>query len=87
MVAYAPFQESFKLSGGTSFAQSFSANGLSNVRTFGTNAAMDWKLGKFLGKEDSLSFHLNYNQQLDAVFPSNSHRDLSGMLQLKISGF
>jgi hypothetical protein len=87
MVAYAPFQDLFKLSGGTSFAQSFSADGLSNVRTFGTNAAMDWKLGKFLGKEDSLSFHLNYNQQLDAVFPSNSHRDLSGMLQLKITGF
>jgi hypothetical protein len=87
MFAYAPFQKSFKLSGGTSFAQSFSADGLSNVRTFGTNAAMDWKLGNFLGKEDSLSFHLNYNQQLDAVFPSNSHRDLSGMLQLKITGF
>jgi hypothetical protein len=86
-VAYVPFRDSFKLSGGTSFAQSFSADGLNNVRTFGTNAVMDWKLGKFLGRDDSLSFHLKYSQQLDAIFPSNSYSDVSGMLQLKITGF
>jgi hypothetical protein len=87
MIAYAPFRDTFKLSGGTSFAQSFSADGLSNVRTFGTNAVMDWKLGKFFGSNDSLSFHLNYNQQLNPVVSSNPQSDVSGMLQLKVTGF
>lgn len=85
--AYVPFRNSFKLTGTTSFARSFGSEGLNNVRTFGTAAAVDWRIGKFLGKDDFLSFNLNYNQQLDFISPANSYSDLSGMLQLRITGF
>ena len=85
--AYTPFQDSIKLTGGTSFARGPSTDGLNNVRTFSTTAAVDWKIGKFLGRDDLLSFNLNYNQQLDFISSANSHNDLSGMLQLKITGF
>ena len=85
--AYTPYRDSLKLTGGTSFARGPSADGLNNVRTFSSTAAVDWKIGKFLGKDDLLSFNLNYNQQLDFVSSANSHNDLSGMLQLKITGF
>jgi hypothetical protein len=85
--AYAPSLNSFKLIGGSSFAQRFSTDGLNNVRTIGTTAALDWKLGKFLGEDDILSFNLNYNQQLDFTSSTNSQNNFSGMLQLKIFGF
>jgi len=85
--AYTPSPNSFKLIGGSSFARSFSADGLNNVRTFGTTAAIDWKLGKFFGEDDVLSFNLNYNQQLDFISSTNSQNNFSGMLQLKIFGF
>ena len=45
------------------------------------------KSASFWGKDDFLSFNLNYNQQLDFISSANSHNDLSGMLQLKITGF
>lgn len=85
--AYAPVPDAFRLTGTTSFARSFGADGLNNIKTFGTNAAVDWKIGKFLGKDDYLSFNLNYNQQVDFISSGNSHNDLSGMLQLRITGF
>jgi hypothetical protein len=85
--AYTPSPDSFKLIGGSSFARSLSADGLNSVRTFGTTAALDWKLGKFLGEDDILSFNLNYNQQLDFTSSASSHNNFSGMLQLKIFGF
>jgi len=85
--AYTPFRDAFKLTGTTSFARSFGADGLNNVRTFGTTAVIDWRIGKFLGKDDFLSFNFNYNQQLDFISSGNSHNDLSGMLQLRITGF
>lgn len=84
---YTPSPKSFKLTGGSSFTRSLSADGLNNIRTFGTTAALDWKLGKFFGEGDVLSFNLNYNQQLDFISSTNSHNNLSGMLQLKITGF
>ncbi len=85
--AYAPVRDGLRLTGTTSFARSFGADGLNNIKTFVTSAAVDWKLGKFLGKDDSLSFNLNYNQQVDFISSGNSHNDLSGMLQLRITGF
>jgi hypothetical protein len=86
MVTYAPYRDLFKLTGGTSFARTFSGDGLSNLRTFGTVAALDWRLGKFLGRDDILSFNLNYNQQLDFI-SSGNHNDVSGMFRLRIIGF
>ena len=59
---------------------------MNNIKT-GTTAAINWKIGKFLGKDDFLSFNLNYNQQVDFISPGNSHNDLSGMLQLRVTGF
>ena len=85
--AYTPVRDGFRLTGTTSFARSFGADGLNNIKTFGTSAAVDWKIGKFLGKDDYLSFNLNYNQQVDFISSGNSHNDLSGMLQLRITGF
>jgi hypothetical protein len=85
--AYVPFRDAFKLTGATSFARSFGGDGLNNVRTFATTTALDWKLGNFLGKDDTLSFNFNYNQQQDFMSSGNSHNDLSGMLQLRITGF
>jgi hypothetical protein len=85
--AYTPSPDSFKLIGGSSFTRSFGADGLNNVRTFGTTAGLDWKLGRFFGEDDVLSFNLNYNQQLDFTSSTNSHNNFSGMLQLKIFGF
>jgi hypothetical protein len=85
--AYTPLRDAFRLTGTTSFARGFGSDGLNNVRTFGTAAALDWKIGKFVGKDDLVSFNLNYNQQVDFISPGNSHNDLSGMLLLKIIGF
>ena len=85
--AYTPVRDGFRLTGTTSFARSFGADGLNNIKTFGTTAAVDWKIGKFLGKDDYLSFNLNYNQQVGFISPGNSHNDLSGILQLRITGF
>ena len=85
--AYTPVRDGFRLTGTTSFARSFGADGLNNIKTFGTTAAVDWRIGKFLGKDDYLSLNLNYNQQVDFISPGNSHNDLSGMLQLRITGF
>ena len=84
--AYTPIRDA-KLTGTTSFARSFGAEGLNTARGFGTTAAIDWRIGKFLGKEDFLSFNVNYNQQPDFISSANPQKDLSGMLQLRITGF
>ena len=86
--AYTPPADSFKLIGSSSFTRSFSADGLSNVKSFNTAAAIDWKLGKFLGDDDVFSVNLNYNQQLDFPSSTNSpYNNFSGMFHLKIIGF
>jgi hypothetical protein len=84
--AYTPFRDA-KLTGKTSFARSFGAEGLNTANGFGTTAAIDWRIGKFLGKDDFLSFNFNYNQQPDFIPAGNAQNDLSGMLQLRITGF
>ena len=87
LFAYTPLRYGLTLTGATSIARGFGGDGLSNIKTVGTRAALDWKIGKFLGKDDFVSFNLNYNQQVDLISTSNSHNDLSGMLLLKIIGF
>jgi hypothetical protein len=86
-LTYSPHQSAFRLSGGTFFSRIFYRDGSNDVGIHGTSAFFDWKIGKFLGRNDSLSFTLNYNRHLDYVFPSNSRDDLSSMLQFKIAGF
>ncbi|MGH7931050.1 MAG: hypothetical protein ACREQV_25035 [Candidatus Binatia bacterium] len=84
---YSPVQSPLRLTGGTSFSRSFNRDGSNDVRIHGTAAVIDWKLGKFLGRDDLLSFTFNYNRHLDYVFRSNSYGGLSSMLQFKIVGF
>lgn len=84
---YTPYKDRFRLMAGTSYARTFSNYGLNEVATLGTRAGVDWKLGRFLGRDDTLSFNVNYNRQRDLISPANSHDDLTGILQLKITGF
>lgn len=85
--AYAPARDPYKLTAGTSFTQSSSSDGTKDLKILGTTAALDWKLGKFLGQDDVLSFNLKYDYQLDLISSTNFHRDLVGMLKLKVVGF
>jgi hypothetical protein len=48
---------------------------------------MDWKIGKFLGRDDTVSLNVNYNRQRDLISSGKSYDDLSGILQLKVTGF
>jgi hypothetical protein len=84
---YSPLKDGPSLTGTTSYTKSFSADGSSNVGIVNLMAGINWKLGKFLAKDDVLSFNLRYNHQLDFVSPNASHEDFGGMLQLKIVGF
>jgi hypothetical protein len=86
ILAYTPFRDT-KLTGTTSFARSLGAEGLNTPRGFGTTATIDWRIGKFLGKEDFLSFNFNYKQQPDFISSATPVNDLSGVLQLRITGF
>ncbi len=86
-LAYTPARDPYKLTAVTSFSRSFSTDGTTDLKTVDTTAAFDWKLGKFLGREDVLSFNLKYNYQLDLVSPPNFRHDITGMLQLKVVGF
>jgi len=85
--AYTPTPEPYKLSGGTSFSRSLSADGLRDLTTLTSAAMFDWKLGAFLGKEDLLSFNLNYNHQLDEIVSPRYRANFLGMLQFKVTGF
>jgi hypothetical protein len=85
--AYTPVREAYKLSGGTSFTRTLSADGSKDLTTVSTAAIFDWRLGAFLGKEDLLSFNLNYNHQLDELSFPHLRANFGGMLQLKVTGF
>jgi hypothetical protein len=84
---YSPIRDLLKLTGGTFFSRTFNSDGSNDVSIHGTSAAVDWRIGNFLGRDNTLSFTVNYNRQLDHVFRSNSLRDLSSMLQFKIADF
>ena len=84
---YTPLQDQFRLAGGTSFSRTFNRYALNDVMTVGTRAVIDWRIGKFLGRNDTLSFNVNYNRQRDLISSGNSSDDLSGILQLKVTGF
>jgi hypothetical protein len=86
-IVYTPYKDEFRLMGGTLFSRTVNRYALNDVRTLGTKAVIDWKLGKFWGRDDTLSFNLHYNRQRDVISSSNSSEDLSGILQLKITGF
>ena len=86
-IVYTPFQDKFRLIGGTSFTRTFNRYALTDVTNIGTRAIMDWKIGKFLGRDDTVSLNVNYNRQRDLLSSGNSYDDLSGILQLKVTGF
>jgi hypothetical protein len=76
-----------RLSGVTSFSRSVNQDGSYDVRTHGASAGVDWKIDNIWGRDNTLSFTINYNRQLDHAFRNNSHRDVSSMLRFKIAGF
>jgi hypothetical protein len=84
---YTPLKDEFRLTGGTSLTRTSNRYALSDVMTVGTRAVIDWKIGKFLGRNDTLSFNINYNRQRDLTSSGNSFDDFSGILQLKVTGF
>jgi hypothetical protein len=84
---YTPSKDWIRLSSDTTLTRSFSIDGSSDVRTFGTGAALDWKIGNFIGAADRLSFSLNYNRRLDLLSQANSQKDVRGMLLLQVTGF
>jgi hypothetical protein len=86
-IAYEPYRDRFKVSGGTSFSRSFSEDRGKDMSTFGATALFDWKLGKLLAKEQILSVNINYNRQLTFTSPNTPHNDFGGMLRLTIAGF
>jgi hypothetical protein len=86
-IAYEPYRDRFKLTGGTSFSRSFSEDKGKDISTFGASALFDWKLGKLLAREQILSLNINYNRQLAFTLPNNPHSDFGGMLRLTIAGF
>ncbi|HEX9662184.1 MAG TPA: hypothetical protein VGB27_07850, partial [Candidatus Binatia bacterium] len=86
-LTYSPLQSAIRLTGGTSFSRIFNRDGSNDVSIHETSAVVDWKIGKFLGRNDTLSFTFSYDRQLDRVFRANSHDGLSSMLQFKIAGF
>jgi hypothetical protein len=86
-IVYTPFQDEFRFIGGTSYTRTFNRYALNDITTVGTRAVIDWKIGKFLGRNDTLSLNFNYNRQRDPISTGNSFDDLSGILQLKITGF
>lgn len=86
-ITYTPYKDEFRLTSGTFYSRSFDNFGLSDVTNLGARAGFDWKLGKFLGRDDTLSFNLNYNRRRDAAASSSYHDELLGLLQLKIIGY
>jgi hypothetical protein len=84
---YTPFKDWIRLSSDTTVTRSFSIDGSSDIRTFGTGAALDWKIGKFVGAANRLSFSVNYNHRLDLLSQANSQKDVRGMLLLQVTGF
>jgi hypothetical protein len=86
-LTYSPLQSAIRLTGGASFSRIFNRDGSNDVSIHGTSAVVDWKIGKFLWRNDTLSFTFSYDRQLDRVFRANSHDGLSSMLQFKIAGF
>jgi hypothetical protein len=86
-IIYTPVRDKFRLTGGTSFTRTLNRYALTDIMTIGTRAIIDWKIGHFLGRDDTLSFNVNYNKQRDVIATGNSSDHLSGILQLKITGF
>jgi hypothetical protein len=84
-VQYAPLLN-LLMTGAASYSRSFGRNGAVDLRSLGAATAIDWKLGKSRGRDRSLSLNLKYNQQMDAVSSRNA-RDISTLLQWKVSGF
>jgi hypothetical protein len=86
-IVYTPFRDKIRVIGGTSFTRTFNRYALTDITNIGTRAIMDWKIGKFLGRDDTVSLNINYNRQRDLISSGNSYDDLSGILQLKVTGF
>jgi hypothetical protein len=84
---YSPMQSRFRLTGGTSFSRKFASEASGDVTTHAASASLDWRLGNFIGRNDSLSFSFNYNRQLVYSLPGQSNYSVSSLVKFKIAGF
>ncbi len=77
----------FQLVGRASYAQGMSGDPLKDASTVNTAASLNWNMGKsFLG-DQSLSFQVDYRNDLRPKVPESSQANLTGLIQFKIAGF
>lgn len=81
-----PFQ-AIQLTGRASYARGKSDDGLKDIGTVITGAALNWQLVKSPASEKLLVFQLDYNNQLDFRYRYLSQDAVTGTLQFKIIGF
>lgn len=76
-----------QLIGRASFTNGFSDDPLRTASTVNTAAGLNWKLGQsFLG-EQSMSFKLEYKNDVRSHLLVQSQANLTGMFQFKLAGF
>lgn len=77
----------FKLVGRAAYAKGMSADPLKDAATVHTTTSLNWNMGKsFLG-EQSLSFQLDYRNELRPNVPESSQANLTGSIQFRIAEF
>jgi hypothetical protein len=75
------------LTGRASFARGFSEDPLKETSLMNTAASLNWRLGRsFLG-DQALSFHFEYNHQLNAGPNAPPLAGFNGLIQWKLAGF
>jgi hypothetical protein len=75
------------LVGRAAYAKGMSADPLKDAATVHTTTSLNWNMGKsFLG-EQSLSFQLDYRNELRPNVPESSQANLTGSIQFRIAEF
>jgi hypothetical protein len=85
-LAYIPMRE-LQLRGRASYARDLSEDPLKNGSLVNTAAALNWRIGKSLFGEQSLSLQFEYKNESRFALPENSHSNVTGSIQFKINGF
>lgn len=73
--------------GRTTYTRELSEDPLRNGSVVNAAAGFNWNLGKFFLGEQSLSFQLEYKNELRASLPRDLQSNLTGTVQFKIMGF
>jgi hypothetical protein len=77
-----------QLIGRTSYTRELSEDPLRDASLVNAAAGLNWNLGQsFLGRQSSLSFQLEYKNELRASLPRDLQSNLTGSVQFKVLGF